>query len=327
MSENYYRPEGCLIGTAENREYTSSLNGLERAVSTGKILEATAIMCDSELRLTVDLNIGGIKVRAYIPKEESVYCEGEIKDIAVITRVGKAVCFKILALERDANGVVTAVLSRRAAQIECMRNYLLTLVRGDIIPAKITHLEHFGAFADIGCGIVSLMSIDCISVSRISHPKDRFSVGMAVRAVVKSIDYETGRIYITHKELLGTWQENADMFVVGQTVAGIVRSVEEYGIFVELTPNLAGLAEFKEDIIPGQTAAVYIKNIIPERMKIKLVLIDSYRGELVPRKMDYYIGDEYNHMDYWVYSPKSCVKLIETNFLEADEVLNHHLLS
>ena len=42
--------------------------------------------------------------------------------------------------------------------------------------------------------------------------------------------------------MLGTWAENAALFSPGQTVTGVVRSVEDYGIFVELTPNLAGLA-------------------------------------------------------------------------------------
>ena len=107
------------------------------------------------------------------------------------------------------------------------------------------HLEHFGAFVDIGCGVVSLLSIDCISVSRISHPRDRFYVGMHIRAAVRSIERsdegEMRRIYVTHRELLGTWEENAVDFSVGQTVAGTVRSVEDYGVFVELTPNLRDL--------------------------------------------------------------------------------------
>ena len=163
------------------------------------------------------------------------------------------------------------MLSRRAAQQECVKEFLLQLNAGDIVDAKVTHLEHFGAFVDIGCGVVSLLSIDCISVSRITHPHDRFSVGDNIKAVIKSVDPESGRIYVTHKELLGTWEENAANFAVGQTVAGIVRSVEDYGIFVELTPNLAGLAEYKEGVSVGQTAAVYIKNMVKERMKIKLV--------------------------------------------------------
>lgn len=308
-NENVYTPEGTRIGTAGNREYTASLAGLERAMQTGRILEGMAVVCDGSLCLQVDL--GG--VNAVIPREEAALVQpgGELKDIAVITRVGKAVCFKILNIVYD-GGIPTVICSRRAAQLECMTNYVMTLLPGDVIPAKITHMEHFGAFVDIGCGIISLLSIDCISVSRISHPKDRFTTGMYIKTAVKSIDYDTGRVYVTHKELLGTWAENAALFEAGQTVAGVVRSIEDYGIFVELTPNLAGLAEFRDDITVGQTAAVYIKSITPERMKLKLVLIDSYRGELTPRKMDYYVTS--GRLTRWLYSPPSCEKRIESVF-------------
>ena len=75
---------------------------------------------------------------------------------------------------------------------------------------------------------MSLLSIDCISVSRISHPSDRFRAGDRIKVVVKSIDRENGRIFVTHKELLGTWEQNAALFSPGQTVTGIVRSIEDY---------------------------------------------------------------------------------------------------
>lgn len=104
----------------------------------------------------------------------------------------------------------------------------------------MTHLEPFGAFCDIGAGISALMPIDGISVSRIPHPCVRFSVNQDIKAVVKSID-ENGRITLSQKELLGTWEENASKFAPGETVPGVIRSVEDYGIFVELAPILQGL--------------------------------------------------------------------------------------
>ena len=301
---NKYLPEGSLIGTHENREYITSVSGLEKAMACGKILEAMAVMCDGALNLTVDL----CGVKGIIPKEEVLYTEGELKDIAVITRVGKPVCFKVIGIE---DGKV--ILSRRSAQIECMNNFIMTLIPGDITEAKVTHMEQFGAFVDIGCGIVSLLSIDCISVSRISHPRDRFYVGMPIKTVIKSIDYESGRVYVSHKELLGSWEENITEFKIGQTVAGIVRSVEDYGVFVELSPNLAGLAEVKDDVRIGQNVAVYIKNIIPERMKIKLVIIDASDSESVRTDYGYYIKDE-KHIDRWQYSPSECKRRVETLF-------------
>ena len=236
--KNTYKPEGMKFMSAENREYLYSSVSLEKAMVSGKILEAPATMCDSSMALTVDLGV----MDGIMEKDESALSIGDIKDIAVITRVGKPVCFKILSIE-NRRGAPTAFLSRREAQRECMENYVSTLLPGDIIDAKVTHLEPFGAFVDIGCGIISLMSIDSISVSRISHPKDRFRTGMFIKAVVKSADGIAGRLYVSHKELLGSWKENVADFRIGQTVAGTVRSIEPYGIFVELTPNLAGLAE------------------------------------------------------------------------------------
>ncbi|MBO5286506.1 MAG: S1 RNA-binding domain-containing protein [Clostridia bacterium] len=311
MSLNRYLPEGMTIGRSENREYISSLQGLERAKNEGKILEGIVTMCDSD---TLCLHVDLYGVEGIIEREEVLFGD-EVKDIAIITRVGKAVAFKVLQLERDETGKTKAILSRKEAQRECMNNYLLTLAPGDIIPAKITHFEPFGAFVDIGCGIVSLMSVDSISVSRISSPKDRFLPREEIRAVVKSIDYETGRIYTSTKELFGTWLENVEGFKVGQTVSGIVRSVESYGIFVELSPNLAGLAELKEGVKVGQGCAVYIKSIMPEKMKIKLVIIDSYDQATANTQREYYIDtDKVTHIDYWRYSPDNCEKLIETYF-------------
>ena len=155
------------------------------------------------------------------------------------------------------------------------------------------------------------MPIDSISISRIPHPSERFSAGDVIKAVVKKID-EQGRITLTHKELLGTWEENASMFKVGETVAGIVRSVEDYGVFIELTPNLAGLAEPREGVRVGQYAGVYIKNILAEKMKLKLVLIDSQDCAELPPPMKYFITE--GHIDRWQYSPAGCRTVIESVF-------------
>ena len=102
------------------------------------------------------------------------------------------------------------------------------------------------------------------------------------------------------------------MFSAGETVAGIVRSVEPYGIFVELSPNLAGLAESREDVIPGQQASVYIKSILPARMKVKLVIIDTFDYHYRPTPPKYFF--EGDHMERFVYSPEGSEKEVITDF-------------
>ena len=114
--------------------------------------------------------------------------------------------------------------------------------------------------------------------------------------------------------LVRTWEQNAAGFSCGETVAGIVRSVESYGVFVELTPNLAGLAELREGISAGQHASVYIKSMIPEKMKVKLIIVDCFDAHYKPAPPDYRLTD--GHISRWRYSPECCRKVLETVFDE-----------
>lgn len=301
-------PEGKLINTQRNTLASSNITNLSEAMRNGDILESRAVLCDSAHNLYVDLN----GVRAMIPRDEGAIGikEGQVRDIALISRVNRPVCFTIKEINPQADDI-KIILSRKQAQEKCIEQYLSTLKVGDIIDAKITHLETFGAFADIGCGIVALIPIDGISVSRIEHPKERFSVGMDIKVIIKSFDND--KITLSHKELLGTWEENVELFSPGETVAGVIRSVENYGVFVELAPNLAGLAEPKPDVYPGQQASVYIKSIIPSRMKIKLIIIDAFDCSYKPKKPTYFYSD--NHIDSFYYSPAGCQKQIITEFV------------
>ncbi len=303
-----YLPEGKLINTINNKNYLKSISSLNEAKNLGIILEAKALMCDCEHNIIVDIPCA----KAIIPRTEGAIGidSGETKDIALLSRVNKPVCFKVMDIAANENGETLILLSRKAAQEECIENHINFLRNGDVIPAKITHIEQFGCFVDIGCGIASLIPIDAISVSRISHPSDRFYNGQEIYAVVKGI--ENGRIFLTHKELLGTWSENAELFEVGQTVGGIIRSIENYGIFIELTPNLAGLAEPKENVHIGQSASVFIKSIIPEKMKVKLIIVDVFSGSGFDKSLNYYITE--GHIDKWNYSTDNCQKQIFTEF-------------
>ncbi len=305
---NGFYPEGKLYSFSENKRSMSSLAALADAQVKEIVLEAPVIMCDTEHNLIVDLGC----IKGIIPRNEGALgiADGTTRDIALISRVGRTVCFTVSAFKSDPNGKTVAILSRRRAQELCREYMMSHLICGDIVDAKITHLESFGAFCDIGCGNVALLPIDAISVSRISHPKDRFCVGDNIKAVIKSIS-DDGKITLSHKELLGTWEENACEFSAGQTVTGVIRSVEDYGVFVEITPNLAGLAEPKENVKVGQQASVYIKSILRDKMKIKLIIIDSFNSSYSP-EIKYFIPE--NRIEEWDYSPKNCYKQITTKF-------------
>lgn len=303
-----YLPEGSFLDSPQNAAALSSESALRDAIATGQRLEARVRVCDGAHNLHVDLPC----MRGLIPRSEGALgiSEGTTRDIALISRVNKPVCFSVLRIEYDDRGKPCAILSRRAQQEQCRAGYISHLRAGDVIPARVTHLAPFGCFVDIGCGVPSLIPIDAISVSRISHPADRFRVGDQIHVMVKG--FENGRVLLTHKELLGTWAENAACFRAGETVAGIVRSVEDYGIFIELAPNLAGLADLRPDVRAGQRASVFIKSIVPERMKIKLAIVDVFDESCPPAPLHYFFSG--THMDEWVYTPPQAKRRIATVF-------------
>lgn len=305
---NGFYPEGTLYNKQENKKHMLSPAALLDAQVRGMVLEAAVLMCDTDHNLIVNLGC----MRGIIPRNEGAIGieSGATRDIALISRVGKPVCFVISEIKSDSKGDLYAVLSRKKAQMLCKSYIESEYKTGRVVNAVVTHLESFGAFCDIGCGNIALLPIDAISVSRISHPKDRFHVGDNIKAVVKNVAAD-GKITLSHKELLGTWEENACEFAAGQTVTGVVRSVEDYGIFVEITPNLAGLAEPRENVRVGQQASVFIKSILKDKMKIKLIIIDCFESNYIP-KIKYYNNAEI--ISEWEYSPKDCRKRITTRF-------------
>ena len=297
-----YLPEGrrntCVL----------SADTLLNALGTEEILEGRAIRCTE----AHDLVIEGKDFLGVIPREETSIGidNGTTREIAILSRVGRSVSFCVTGRK---DGVFT--LSRKRAQEKVIKYYMDEVCTGQIISCRVTHLENFGAFVDIGCGVISMIGIENISVSRISHPSERFFVKQDIYAAVTGKDREKGRITLTHKELLGTWEQNAAKIKQGETVGGIVRGVEDYGLFIELTPNLSGLAEKKEGCLCGSCVSVFVKSITPEKMKIKLAVIDRLDGQTKSfiSKQDYYVTE--GILKRWIYSPLSCTdKTIETIF-------------
>lgn len=305
-----FYPEG------KNQELSrqfDSVDEIKEAMIQGEILESKVLLCDREHNLHVDLGA----VRGIIPRIEGAVGidDGSVRDIALISKVNKSVCFTVLGFQKDIYNNSLAILSRRAVQLRCLNEYLNNLVAGDVIDARVTHLEKFGAFIDIGAGINALIPIDMLSVSRITHPNERLTEGQNIRVVLRK--KEPNKMTFSLKELLGSWEDNAKEFSQGETVTGVVRSIEDYGVFVELAPNLAGLAEPQDNLFVGQQVAVYVKSVIPSKMKIKLVVVEAFNEIAKPTPLTYYCNAK--HIDFWQYSPQESQKQIYTDFTDSYE--------
>lgn len=293
-----------MLDRPENIARCAGAESLLRCVAAREVLEGMAISCDAQHNLSVKVG----PFTGIIPRSEAALgiSEGSTRDIAILSRVGKPVAFVVTGVELTDEGEPRPVLSRRQAQALALSQMLTTLRPGQIIPAVVTHLEPFGAFVDVGCGVPSMIGIENISVSRLPHPDRRFQAGQHIFAVVTGLDRDKGRILLSHKELLGTWEENAKTLTAGMTVPGYIRGVKDYGFFVELRPNLSGLAEPREGYVLGERVSVYIKSIQPQFMKLKLLLIDHLPPESQLPPLHYFQSS--GTLERWRYAPAECKK-------------------
>lgn len=284
MKEQYL-PEGKLLGTEKNEQRIKDYPALRRAMLCEQVIEGMALRCDAEHNLIVQCGA----YTGLIPRAECAIgiADGSTREVAILSRVGKPV--SCLIEQIDAGLEHPLRLSRRSAQEAALAALLDDVRVHMVLPAVVTHLEPFGAFVDLGCGITSMIPIEHISISRISHPSDRFHVGQDIFVLVTGIDRTISRFCLSHKELLGTWSENARNFSVGETVTGYVRGVMDYGIFIELAPNLTGLSDVTGSVREGDRVSTYIKAIVPASHKIKLRIIESLPPLGTPTPLHYYI--------------------------------------
>ena len=240
----------------------------ESLINTNDIFQGIVEECDENYNLHVrtENNIEGI-----IPREEveeiNVQEDGLPKINLCIGKIHKYVQFKIKEKDED-----KLILSRKEVQREVLDYIKTDLQEGQNIKGIVKNIRPYGAFIEIGGGVVGLAHIEDLSVARIKTPFERLKIGQKVNIVVKSIDRNTGKVTLSYKDTLGTWEENAKEFKVGMKTKGIVRETEKNknGIFIELRPNLVGMAEYKEGLEYGQNINVLIKKIDYDRKKEKL---------------------------------------------------------
>lgn len=266
MEYQKFIPEGWL----ETKE-SFSKNSLMNAFQEGKVLQGIAEECDSKFNLYVNL---GDNLKGVIPRNEfeaiNVDEYGFCNPSICRNKVNSFVQFKVKDIYDD-----KILLSRKNVQKEALDWVKENLETGMIVNGIVKNIRKFGAFVEIGGGVVGLLHIEDISVSRIKSPEERFFIGQKINVMIKSIDKENNKIVLSYKELLGNWEDNVKEYTEKTVVEGIVKEADKFknGIFIELKPNLVGMAEYKEGLEYGQKVKVYIKKIIKDRKKIKLLII------------------------------------------------------
>ena len=267
MINEKYLPEGW-----DNIVDECDSISIKEAYENGRILQGLVRNCDSDFNLHIKL---GKDLEGIVPRneleginiDELGFCNPSICK----NKVNSFIQFKV----KELSNTNRIILSRKSVQNEVLAWIKEELEPGMVVKGIVKNIRKYGVFVEIGGGVVGLLHIEDISVSRIKSPNERFSVGQKIDVMIKSIDKINGKIILSYKELLGDWEDNIKEYEEKTVVEGTIKEPDKFknGIFIELKPNLVGMAEYKEGFEYGQKVKVYIKKIIKEKKKIKLLII------------------------------------------------------
>ncbi|MCE5185988.1 MAG: 30S ribosomal protein S1 [Planctomycetaceae bacterium] len=120
---------------------------------------------------------------------------------------------------------------------------------GTIVTTKVTSLTNYGAFVEIEPGVDGLIHISDLSwTKKYNHPGEALQKGQEVKCVVLEVDEEKHRVSLGVKQLTeDPWvRAIPEKYIPGQIFRGHVTKLTNFGVFVELEPDLEGLLHISE---------------------------------------------------------------------------------
>ncbi|MFA5021767.1 MAG: S1 RNA-binding domain-containing protein [Patescibacteria group bacterium] len=157
--------------------------------------------------------------------------------------VGKE--FEVKVIDVD-EGEEKLIVSEKASWEEKQKEVIASYKVGDVVSGKVTAVTDFGVFVEFGDDkLEGLVHISELAWQRIDNPSDFVKVGDVIKAEI--INVEGSKIFLSMKKLKDDpWKNVTEKYNVGQVVKGKVLKVNPFGLFVELDPDIHGLAHVSE---------------------------------------------------------------------------------
>ncbi len=268
-------------GDKENGEFFFSVtrlkereayDELQKDFEEGKTIEGTVT---SSVRGGLLVDVG---TRGFLPA--SLISNRYVSDLKPF--IGKTMKLKITEIDPSKNRLI---LSHKdlieEEREEAFDKVASQLVVGDVVEGKVSRLTNFGAFVDVG-GVDGLVHISEISYKHVDKPSDVLKAGQDVKVKVIGIDDDRHRISLSIKQTEPSpfEQATADLHE-GDVFEGEVKSLTNFGAFVEVADGIQGLVHVSEisykhvdkpsDVLKvGQKVKVKVLNIDPNERRISL---------------------------------------------------------
>lgn len=116
------------------------------------------------------------------------------------------------------------------------------------VKGKVVSLTDYGAFVEIEEGVEGLIHVSEMSwTKKIRHPSKILNVGDEVEAIVLSINPDNKRISLGMKQLEpNPWDVIAEKYPVGTTIAGKIKNITDFGVFIGIDEGIDGLVHISD---------------------------------------------------------------------------------
>ena len=286
---------------AVGQKFEFSLHGKEDDLWLLSRREAKALAAWNELEpgshckaQVTGVNTGGLELKvgpvpAFMPASQVAL--HRVEDLSQF--INQTLTCEVLEVDPSKKRLLLSARRVLEAEREAARSETIgNITSGQKVTGKITRIESFGAFVDIGGGLEGLMHISNISRTRVENPNDVLQAGQQVEVMILEITEGGKRIGLGMKQLEpDPWDDVSARLAPNSIVQGKVVRLMDFGAFVEIEAGIEGLlhvsqlgsdrtARVRDAVKEGQELAVRILAVEPARQRISLSLLDE-RGAVI----------------------------------------------
>jgi small subunit ribosomal protein S1 len=210
---------------------------------------------------------------------------GRIQSPAEILKVGDQIQVKVLKFDREKERIS---LGYKQLMPDPWQSVAERFPKGSHVRGRVVSLTDYGAFVEIEPGVEGLVHVTEMTWSkRLKHPSKLLSIGQEVEAVVLEVDSNNRRISLGLKQVSeDPWETLPARYHIGSRVSGKVRSLTDFGAFIEIEDGIDGLVHVSDiswtkrikhpsDVLKkGQQVDAVITNIDIEGRRLSLSITD-----------------------------------------------------
>lgn len=219
---------------------------------------------------------GGLNVDIGIP----AFLPGSQIDLQRVTDfdqyVGQTITCNIIKINQKRGNVIISRRKYLSEQRSEARKLILdTLSESQIIQGTVKNITNYGAFIDIG-GVDGLLHITDMTWGRIAHPSELVKIGQKITVKVLSFDKENEKISLGLKQLSeNPWEKVSGKLEVGSRIKGIVSSITDYGLFIEIEKGIEGLVHISEISWTNRISDLHKQFRVGQEVDVVIVALDK----------------------------------------------------